>query len=106
MGIAAAVLAGGASRRMGADKATLEVGGVALALRVLAAAAGVADPVALVAPAGHPATSLGGRVLPDPGQGPLAAVAAALAGLDAPRVLILAADHPDLEPGLLRLLVS
>ena len=37
--VAAAVLAGGASRRMGRDKATLAVGGVALAAGVLAAAA-------------------------------------------------------------------
>ncbi|HEX2375629.1 MAG TPA: NTP transferase domain-containing protein, partial [Actinomycetota bacterium] len=39
---AAAVLAGGASRRMGRDKATMPVGGVELAATVLAAAARVA----------------------------------------------------------------
>ena len=48
--VAAAVLAGGASRRMGRDKATLAVGGVELASVALAAAARVADPVVLVAP--------------------------------------------------------
>ena len=56
--VAAAVLAGGASRRMGRDKATLAVGGVELASLALAAAALVADPVALVAPEGHPARRL------------------------------------------------
>jgi molybdopterin-guanine dinucleotide biosynthesis protein A len=104
--LAAAVLAGGASRRMGTDKASIEVGGVTLAQRAATAARAVADPVVLVAPAGHPAAGLGPPVLHDPGEGPLAAVATALAGLDADRVLVLAADHPDLHPALLRLLVS
>jgi molybdopterin-guanine dinucleotide biosynthesis protein A len=104
--VAAAVLSGGRSRRMGRDKATLEVGGVPLAARVLAAAAAVADPVVLVAPEGHPARRLGGPVVADPGQGPLAALAAALAALDAAHVLALAADHPGLEGGLLRHLVG
>src|SRR5918992_527085 len=73
---AAAVLAGGASRRMGRDKATLMVGGVELASLVLAAAARVADPVVLVAPDGHPARGLAAPAVADPRQGPLAAPAA------------------------------
>ncbi|HZC99689.1 MAG TPA: NTP transferase domain-containing protein, partial [Actinomycetes bacterium] len=60
--VAAAVLAGGASRRMGRDKATLPVGGVALASRVIAAVGGIAAPVVLVAPAGHAAAALAGRL--------------------------------------------
>jgi molybdenum cofactor guanylyltransferase len=103
---AAAVLAGGTSRRMGRDKATLAVGGVALAAGVLAAAARVADPVVLVAPEGHPARRLGGRVVTDPGEGPLAALAAALAALEADHVLILAGDHPGLAVELLARLVA
>jgi molybdopterin-guanine dinucleotide biosynthesis protein A len=104
--VAAAVLAGGASRRMGRDKATLDVDGVALARRVTAAAAAVADPVVLVAPAGHPARALGGPVVADPGAGPLAALAAALAALESRHVLVLAGDHPGLRTGLLELLVA
>jgi molybdopterin-guanine dinucleotide biosynthesis protein A len=103
---AAAVLAGGASRRMGRDKATLHVGGVALAAGVLAAAARVADPVVLVAPEGHPARDLGARVVTDPGEGPLAALAAALAALEAGHVLALAGDHPGLAVELLAHLVA
>jgi molybdenum cofactor guanylyltransferase len=103
---AAAVLAGGASRRMGRDKATLAVGGAALASLALAAAARVADPVVLVAPEGHPARRLGPRVVTDPGQGPLAALAAALAALAAEHVLVLAGDHPGLRVELLAHLVG
>jgi molybdopterin-guanine dinucleotide biosynthesis protein A len=103
---AAAVLAGGASRRMGRDKATMAVGGVELASRVLAAAAQVADPVVLVAPDGHPARRLAARAVTDPGQGPLAALAAALAALDAGHVLVLAGDHPGLRTELLAHLVG
>jgi molybdenum cofactor guanylyltransferase len=99
--VAAAVLAGGASRRMGRDKATMAVGGVELAVRVLAAAARVAHPVVLVAPEGHPARRLAARAVADPGLGPLAALAAALDALDAGHVLVLAADHPGLRVELL-----
>jgi molybdopterin-guanine dinucleotide biosynthesis protein A len=113
-GVAGAVLAGGASRRMGRDKATLEVGGRPLACRALAAVATVACPVVLVAPAGHPAGVLGARGIPgcpvglvrDRGAGPLAALAAAFAALDAAHVLVAAGDHPDLRVELLAELVA
>jgi molybdenum cofactor guanylyltransferase len=104
--VAAAVLAGGASRRMGRDKATLAVGGVELASVALAAAARVADPVVLVAPEGHPARRLVAAPVTDPGLGPLAAVAAALEALDAEHVLVLAGDHPGLRVELLAHLVG
>lgn len=107
--VAAAVLAGGASRRMGRDKATMPVGGTPLAASVLAMAARVADPVVLVAPAGHPARGLGGldaALVSDPGHGPLAALVAALDALDAAHVLVLAGDHPGLRVELLAHLVG
>jgi molybdopterin-guanine dinucleotide biosynthesis protein A len=104
--VAAAVLAGGASRRMGRDKATMPVGGTPLAAWALAAAARVADPVVLVAPAGHPARELGAALVTDPGHGPLAALAAALESLDAGHVLVLAGDHPGLKVELLAHLVG
>jgi molybdopterin-guanine dinucleotide biosynthesis protein A len=103
---AAAVLAGGASRRMGRDKATLRVGGVELASLVLAAAAQVADPVVLVAPQGHPARRVAAPAVADPGLGPLAALTAALDALEAEHVLVLAADHPGLRVPLLAHLVA
>jgi molybdenum cofactor guanylyltransferase len=103
---AAAVLAGGASRRMGRDKATLAVGGVELASLALAAAARVAHPVVLVAPEGHPARRVAAPAVADPGLGPLAALAAALDALEAEHVLVLAADHPGLRVELLARLVA
>ncbi len=103
---AAAVLAGGASRRMGRDKATLAVGGVELASLALAAAARVAHPVVLVAPEGHPARRLAAPAIADPGLGPLAALAAALDALTAEHVLVLAGDHPGLRVELLARLVA
>jgi len=103
---AAAVLAGGASRRMGRDKATLRLGGVELASLALAVAARVAEPVVLVAPEGHPARRVAAPAVADPGLGPLAAVAAALAALEAEHVLVLAADHPGLRVELLAHLVA
>jgi molybdopterin-guanine dinucleotide biosynthesis protein A len=109
-GVAAAVLAGGSSRRMGRDKATLRIGGVELARGVIQAAGRVAAPVVVVAPRGHPAVALAARAgagwVPDPGEGPLPAVAAALAAIEAPYLLVLAADHPELRAELLDLLVA
>jgi molybdenum cofactor guanylyltransferase len=112
--VAGAVLAGGPSRRMGRDKATLPVGGAALGQLALDAVAAVADPVALVAPAGHPANALLARAGPssrlvavaDPGEGPLAALAAALRALPAAHLVVVGGDHPGLRVALLRHLVD
>lgn len=106
MSVAAAVLAGGRGRRMGREKATLPLAGVPLALRVTAVAESVADPVVLVAPAGHPAGTLGRAVIADPGVGPLGAVAAAFEALRREHVLVLGCDYPGLAPELLSLLVG
>jgi molybdopterin-guanine dinucleotide biosynthesis protein A len=114
-GVAGVVLAGGPSRRMGRDKATLPLGGSTLGRMAVDAVAAVADPVALVAPAGHPANRLlaegpgrPGRLLAvaDPGQGPLAALAAALQALRSEHLLVVAGDHPGLRVELLRRLVA
>jgi molybdopterin-guanine dinucleotide biosynthesis protein A len=91
---------------MGREKATLPLDGVPLALRVTAVAATVATPVVLVAPAGHPAGTLGHAVVADPGIGPLGALAAAFEALAAEHVLVLGCDHPRLVPELLALLVE
>ncbi|MCU1486099.1 MAG: putative molybdenum cofactor biosynthesis protein [Actinomycetia bacterium] len=96
-GLAGAVLTGGASRRMGRDKALLPVDGVPLAVRVarVLAEAG-ADPVLAVGGDLDGLRAAGLTAVPDPrqGAGPLAGIAAALRALDADIVVVLACDLP------------
>jgi molybdopterin-guanine dinucleotide biosynthesis protein A len=93
-----AVLCGGASRRMGADKATIPVAGVAMARRVADAlvAAGCSPVVAIGGDAGE-LSRLGLEYIADefPGEGPLGGVLTALA-IGAP-VAVLACDLPNLR---------
>lgn len=100
---AAAVLAGGHSRRMGHDKALIEVGGKTMVERVVerARTAG-ADPVAIV---GHRRPELlpaavAGLVIGDeqPGTGPLGGLLTAVSWTPCQVVLVLACDLPDLDP--------
>lgn len=95
------VLCGGASRRMGRDKALLEVDGVAMARRVADAltAAGAGRVVAVGGDAAG-LRALGLHHAPDrwPGEGPLGGVITALAQPgSAPVAVVLSCDlvHPD-----------
>lgn len=110
--MAGAVLAGGASRRMGREKAAVEVAGAPMAARVAAAmrAAG-ATPIAVVGGRGGLARPLGLDHVEDrwPGEGPLAGLATATrwaAAEGALWVLVAACDQPNLRPRLLRDLVA
>jgi molybdopterin-guanine dinucleotide biosynthesis protein A len=103
MTFAGAVLCGGASRRMGRDKALVEVDGRALALRVADALrrAG-ADPVTAVGGDLPALAALGLAGVPDeaPGEGPLTGVLTALRGAarGAPLVFVAACDLVTPEP--------
>jgi molybdopterin-guanine dinucleotide biosynthesis protein A len=106
---AAAVLCGGQSRRMGTDKAFVEVGGVVMVERVAAAlaAAGCA-PVVLV---GGDVALLERTDRPTvadewPGAGPGGGVLTALAATSAELVVVASCDLPLLEPGVVRTLVE
>jgi len=114
--VAAVVLAGGRSSRMGRDKAllTLPDGRTALGA-ILDAASAVASPVFLAVDTGeHLALlrpALAGReprlLLDDrPGSGPLAALTRAIGASTAPVLLALAVDMPLVRPELLRLLIE
>lgn len=102
---AGVVLAGGASRRMGRDKALLEFGGETLVARAARALANVADPV-VIADRGRGLVP-GFPSVPDgAGAGPAAGILGAAAALPGRSLLALACDLPWIEPGLLALLVA
>lgn len=106
-GVAALLLTGGSSRRMGADKTSLRVLGQPVVERLAGLLVAVAGPVLEVGPG-----CTGLAVAPEPrgGEGPLVALAsgrAGLAGLDhhGP-ALVLACDLPLMSESLLRLLAG
>lgn len=93
-GWAVIVLTGGHSRRMGRDKATLDVGGTTLLDRTLA---GVPLGVPVVVAGAEVAVArIGVRFTQEdpPGGGPVAGVEAALDVVAAPIVVVLATDLP------------
>lgn len=93
------VLVGGASRRMGVDKASLVVGGRPLAGRVADALESICTEVLL---GGRPVEGVAGRVVPDaaPGGGPLAGLVAAAGAARTPLLVAAACDMPSVVPGL------
>ena len=102
-----AVLVGGASSRMGRDKATLLYEGAPLALR---AARALASCVARVRLVGRPGElpALGFECIADrhDSRAPLVGVHAALAACEASAVLVAACDLPDLDPRVLLALLA
>ncbi len=109
--LSVAVLAGGASSRMGRNKALLRVGGERLVERVVGRLAPLSDDLMVSTNTPADYEFLGGRVrfVPDllgPGQGPLVGIASALAAARHPRVLVVATDMPFLNLTLLRYLAT
>lgn len=108
MGVSAAIMAGGKSRRMGRDKAWLDLGdGRPIVRRVIDVVSEVADEVFLVANDARFGT-LGPRVVADrfPGGGVLGGIATGLAAAAHDRVLVVACDMPFLRADVLRFLVE
>jgi molybdopterin-guanine dinucleotide biosynthesis protein A len=93
--VAGFILAGGASSRMGRDKALLELGGVPLIVRTVRLVEAVVGSAMVV---GDSAAfrALGLRTIADdwPGAGPLGGIATALRASSAPWSLIVACDLP------------
>ena len=99
------ILSGGASRRMGQAKAWLEVGGRACIARVWDACRQASLEPEFQGSLPDLASAFGGAAVhPDPeaGQGPLAALAAAMERHAGEGLLLLACDMPFLSPALLR----
>lgn len=103
-----AVLTGGGSRRMGTDKALLEVGGrpMAAIARDALVGAGAAEVLAVGGDAAG-LTALGLRPVPDrwPGAGPLGGVIVALGEAQHEVVVVLACDLPRIEAAAVTALV-
>jgi len=99
---AAAILAGGRSRRMGTDKALLLLDGTPLIEHVIARLRPLIPEILIV---GDPAGAYGCFGVPvisdpSPDQGPLAGIRTALMNTDAPLVFCCACDMPFLETAL------
>jgi molybdenum cofactor guanylyltransferase len=105
--VAAFILAGGASSRMGRDKALLEIAGVPMIVRMARLVQSVAgSPVAVGFRQSY--GRLGVRAIPDdwPGAGPLGAIATALRASESEWNLVVACDLPYLTKPWLAFLVE
>jgi molybdopterin-guanine dinucleotide biosynthesis protein A len=104
--VAAALLLGGASTRMGADKAQLALGGEPLATRLARLLATLCEDVLLVG--GAPPESAPGRRVADPDapRSALRGLVGALEAASAERVLVLATDLVGVSADLLLALVA
>ncbi len=93
--VAGFILAGGASSRMGRDKALLELGGEPLIVRTARLVESVAGPATVIGDSAA-VRALGLRTIGDdwPGAGPLGGIATALRASSAPWSLVVACDLP------------
>lgn len=107
--IAAAILAGGAARRMGGtNKASLRIGTERIIDRQLRALAPVASPIFIVAPDAAPFEGLGLDVVADaiPDAGALGGIYTAILASPHPRTIVLACDMPFVTTELFRLMAD
>jgi len=105
--IPGAILAGGKSRRMGEDKALLQIGGKPLIGRIANVLQDVCSEVIIVGGESSKFASVGVRWIPDvvTNQGPLGGIQSALMHLKTDTV-ISACDLPSITPDLIRFLLS
>ena len=104
----AIVLAGGASSRMGSDKALLRFGNETLIERVVRKLKPIAGEIVVVSGAhvGLPPLSDARIVVDDvPSQGPIAGILYGIRAAESDFLFVCGCDHPFLEPALVTLLV-
>lgn len=111
MTVAAVVLAGGASRRMGRDKALLQWGAETLAARTVRVVGGRCDPVIVVKRPDQQLDVIGAQIVDDAvaGQGPLVALGQGLQiaeALGAEWAFACAVDMPLLDERLIGELIN
>jgi FdhD protein len=106
--VAGVILAGGESRRMGRNKALLEVNGERMIETAYRRMAELFDEVLLVTNTPESYDFIPCRKIADihPGMGPLAGIHAALTNSTAERAFVTACDMPGLNPRLIRELCS
>jgi molybdenum cofactor guanylyltransferase len=107
-GVLGVVLAGGASRRMGRDKAALELAGRPMLAWVVDALREAFGALVVIGPPERAALVPDAPIIADayPGQGPLGGIATALRHADGGRVFVSACDMPFLRPALARHLAT
>src|ERR1700694_3853209 len=101
------ILAGGLSRRMGRDKASLPAGDGTLIEHLARRLAPAVDETIVAGGSGRPALSRGlmGEDR-SPGLGPLAGIHAGLAAARYPHVWVVGCDLPDSDPALAHLFLG
>ena len=112
--LSGAVVAGGASARLGTDKRLVTVDGTPLLARTVATVRGLVDDVQVVVARAEDRDLVHATVGDDvmvgldarPDVGPAAGLETALAGARHPLVLVVATDHPALSVEVLRLLIE
>lgn len=106
--LAAVVLCGGRSRRIGRDKALIPMDGRPLVAHVADRVAAVADPVLLAPGRAGRLGDLGYPQIEDaaPGAGPLGGIVAGLRASPHPLMAVVAGDMPFASPAVLRLLAG
>lgn len=106
--ISVIILAGGHGKRLGTDKALLEMGGQTLVQRAVATLAALSDDLVVVIRPDQALHLPGARVVNDlaPYQGVLAGIAAGLAAAQHEWSLLVACDMPFLNLDLLRYLIE
>jgi len=107
-GYSAMALAGGRSRRMGVDKASVLIGGRRLLDRLLSVLSGLFDDVVVVGRSEWSGAPGAGRSVADetPGLGPLGGLYTGLGVIDRERALVVGCDMPFITAGVLRGLLS
>ncbi len=102
------MLAGGKGRRLGQDKAVVEIGGVPLLARVVGSLAQVASEILVVGRLDGPPLPVAVRFIPDliPERAALGGLYTALATASNPLVVVVGCDMPFIKPEILRYLVG
>jgi len=102
------VLCGGESRRMGRDKALLELAGAPLVERALRVLRGISERQLLLSGSGERYSQFGVEQLTDavPGAGPLGGLLAALEAASTPWVALLGCDQPRVDRSTYRALFA